>query len=132
MQQRLRDYIDAVMQHFPNVYAWDVVNEVASDTPNDANPYRTDSPWYRAYSVGGLRRRASTCAMRSPSPRRRAPSSAATAVDMKLMINDYNTENCRQARQRPRHRARPAERRHVRSTASATSSTCSSVPTSPR
>ena len=38
VQQRLRDYIYAVVQHFPNVYAWDVVNEVASDTPNAANP----------------------------------------------------------------------------------------------
>ena len=49
----MRDYIFAVIQHFPDVYAWDVVNEVASDTPNAANPYRTDSPWYIAYSVGG-------------------------------------------------------------------------------
>src|SRR5262245_29334041 len=53
VQQRLRDYIFAVVQHFPNVYAWDVVNEVATDTPNAANPYRTDSPWYIAYSRGG-------------------------------------------------------------------------------
>ena len=53
VQQRLRDYIFAVIQHFPDIYAWDVVNEVASDTPNAANPYRTDSPWYIAYSVGG-------------------------------------------------------------------------------
>src|SRR5687768_2185453 len=34
VQQNLRDYIFAVVQHFPNVYAWDVVNEVASDTQN--------------------------------------------------------------------------------------------------
>src|SRR4051812_12016190 len=32
VQSRLHDYIFAVVQHFPNVYAWDVVNEVASDT----------------------------------------------------------------------------------------------------
>ena len=36
------------------MYAWDVVNEVASDTQNAANPYRTDSLWYAAYSVGGM------------------------------------------------------------------------------
>jgi hypothetical protein len=53
LQQHLRTYITAVMQHFPNVYAWDVVNEVATDTPNATNPYRTDSPWYIAYSNGG-------------------------------------------------------------------------------
>ena len=34
VQQRLRNYIFAVVQHFPKVYAWDVVNEVASDTQN--------------------------------------------------------------------------------------------------
>ena len=35
LKLHLHTYIDAVMKHFPNVYAWDVVNEVASDTPND-------------------------------------------------------------------------------------------------
>ena len=50
---RLRDYIYAVIQHYPDIYAWDVVNEVATDVPNAANPYRTDSPWYIAYSAGG-------------------------------------------------------------------------------
>ncbi len=29
---------------FPNVYAWDVVNEVASDTPNAANPVSHQQP----------------------------------------------------------------------------------------
>jgi endo-1,4-beta-xylanase len=92
VQQRLHDYIFAVMQHFPNVYAWDVVNEVASDTPNAANPYRTDSPWYRAYSVGGLDgsqyvRDAFTFAAQA---RNFIGRSSAT---MKLMINDYSTEN---------------------------------------
>ena len=53
MQQRLRDYIFAVVQHFPKVYAWDVVNEVATDAPDPLTPYRTNSPWYIAYSVGG-------------------------------------------------------------------------------
>src|SRR5688572_4331618 len=91
VQQRLRDYIYAVVQHFPNVYAWDVVNEVASDTPFDPNPFRTNSPWYLAYGVGG------------GDPReyvRDAFQFAAEArnlvgrnsSNMKLMLNDYNTE----------------------------------------
>jgi endo-1,4-beta-xylanase len=91
VQQRLRDYIDAVIRHFPNVYAWDVVNEVASDTPNDPNPYRTSSPWYQAYSNGGLRgadyvRDAFNFASQSRQAIGR------NSADMKLMINDYNTE----------------------------------------
>jgi endo-1,4-beta-xylanase len=92
VQQRLHDYIFAVVQHFPNVYAWDVVNEVASDTPNAANPYRTDSPWYRAYSVGGLDgaqyvRDAFTFAAQARNFIGR------NSTSMKLMINDYSTEN---------------------------------------
>jgi endo-1,4-beta-xylanase len=91
MQQRLRTYISTVMQHFPNVYAWDVVNEVASDTENAANPYRTASPWYEAYSVGGMNgadyiRDAFTFA---DDARFALGKSSAT---MKLMLNDYNTE----------------------------------------
>lgn len=91
VQQNLCNYIDTVMRHFPNVYAWDVVNEVASDTPNDPNPYRTNSPWYTAYSNGGLRgadyvRDAFTCAARTRAAIHR------TTADMKLMLNDYSTE----------------------------------------
>ena len=88
---RLRDYIYSVIQHFPDVYAWDVVNEVATDVPNAANPYRTDSPWYIAYSVGG--------ADGSEYVRdafRYANNARATigrdSSTMKLMLNDYNTE----------------------------------------
>ncbi len=88
---RLRDYIYTVMVHFPDVYAWDVVNEVASDTPNDTNPYRTNSPWYIAYSVGGADgseyvRDAFLYATQARALMNR------TSADMKLMINDYNTE----------------------------------------
>ena len=91
VQQRLRDYIFAVVQHFPNVYAWDVVNEVATDAPNPVTPYRTNSPWYIAYSVGGqdgseyvrdafiFADQARTLANRN-------------SLNMKLMLNDYNTE----------------------------------------
>jgi len=91
VQQRLCNYIDNVMRHFPNVYAWDVVNEVATDTANATNPYRTNSPWYDAYSVGGLNggdyvKDAFTCAAATRAAIGR------TSADMKLMINDYNTE----------------------------------------
>ena len=91
--QNLRTYIFAVIQHpaFANVYAWDVVNEVASDTPNAANPYRTDSPWYQAYSVGGLNggdyvRDAFLFATQARN------SIGKNSGNMKLMLNDYNTE----------------------------------------
>ena len=91
VQQRLCNYIDNVMRHFPNVYAWDVVNEVATDTANATNPYRTNSPWYDAYSVGGLNggdyvKDAFTCAAATRAAIGRS------STDMKLMINDYNTE----------------------------------------
>jgi endo-1,4-beta-xylanase len=91
LQGRLCDYIDAVVTHFPQIYAWDVVNEVASDTENPANPYRTSSPWYQAYEAAGANGwdyvvDAFECA-----------NQARTAIgrnsgNMKLMLNDYNTE----------------------------------------
>jgi endo-1,4-beta-xylanase len=73
------------------VYAWDVVNEVASDTQNAANPYRTSSPWYQAYSVGGMNgadyvRDAFDFANQARS------SIGRNSATMKLMLNDYNTE----------------------------------------
>ena len=91
VQQHLRSYIFAVVQHFPNVYAWDVVNEVASDTQNAANPYRQDSFWYMAYSIGGMNgsdyvRDAFTFANQARA------SINKTSATMKLMLNDYNTE----------------------------------------
>jgi endo-1,4-beta-xylanase len=90
VRQRLKTYIDTVMPHFPDVYAWDVVNEVASDTPNAANPYRTDSPWYQAYAVGGNDGSAYVRDAFLFATQRRF---AMNRVDsMKLMLNDYNTE----------------------------------------
>ena len=88
---RLCQYIDAVIKHFPQVYAWDVVNEVATDTPNAANPYRTDSPWYQAFALGGndgsdYVRLAFACAAQSRQEAGR------NSANMKLMLNDYNTE----------------------------------------
>jgi endo-1,4-beta-xylanase len=91
LQQRLCQYIEAVVRRYPLVYAWDVVNEVASDTQNPANPYRTDSPWYQAYAAGGndgsqYVRDAFICANQSRLAIGR------NSANMKLMLNDYNTE----------------------------------------
>jgi endo-1,4-beta-xylanase len=89
VQQHLRTYITAVMQHFPDAYAWDVVNEVASDTPNAANPYRTDSPWYQAYSqAGGDGRDYVVDAFMIAGQVR----TQMAKPQMRLMLNDYNTE----------------------------------------
>jgi endo-1,4-beta-xylanase len=89
VQQHLRTYITAVMQHFPDVYAWDVVNEVASDTPNAANPYRTDSPWYQAYSqAGGDGRDYVVDAFMIAGQVR----TQMAKPQIRLMLNDYNTE----------------------------------------
>jgi len=91
VQQRLREYIRAVMFHWPDCYAWDVVNEVATDTPNATNPYRTDSPWYIAYATGGADgseyvRDAFLFATQARTAMGRNDS------NLKLMLNDYNTE----------------------------------------
>jgi endo-1,4-beta-xylanase len=91
LQQHLRAYIFAVVQHFPEVYAWDVVNEVASDTQNAQNPYRTDSLWYAAYASGGGNgadyvRDAFNIANEA------RMSIGKNSSNMKLMLNDYNTE----------------------------------------
>lgn len=90
VQQRLKNYIETVMQHFPDVYAWDVVNEVASDTPNAANPYRTTSPWYEAYSVGGADGSQYVRDAFLFATLKRAQMNRVST--MKLMLNDYNTE----------------------------------------
>lgn len=91
VRQRLRDYIFAVVEHFPEVYAWDVVNEAASDTPNAANPYRTNSPWYQAYSVGGADGSEYVRDAFLYATQARA-SLGKTAAQMKLILNDYSTE----------------------------------------
>jgi endo-1,4-beta-xylanase len=79
VRQNLEDYITAVVTHFKDkIYAWDVVNEVVSDSDGGTAPYR-DSNWYQA--AGG-------------------PDyidwafQAARAADPNtlLFINDYNTE----------------------------------------
>ncbi len=91
VRQRLRDYIFSVMQHFPDVYAWDVVNEAASDTPNATNPYRTNSPWYQAYSVGGSDGSEYVRDAFLYATQARA-ALGKTAAQMKLILNDYSTE----------------------------------------
>jgi len=92
VRNRLRTYIVDVVTHFgAQVYAWDVVNEVASDTQNDANPYRTSSPWYQAYSVGGLNG-SDYVADAFLFANEARTSLGLTRTSMKLMLNDYNTE----------------------------------------
>jgi endo-1,4-beta-xylanase len=91
VQQHLRSYITAVMNHFPNVYAWDVVNEVATDTANAADPYRHDSPWFAAYANGGLSGKDYVVdAFMIAGEVRTAMGK--NSGNMKLMLNDYNTE----------------------------------------
>ncbi len=93
VQQRLRDYIFDVIQHFGcDIYAWDVVNEVASDTQNAANPYRTTSPWYQAYAVGGMDGADYIADAFTFAAQARATLTNPACPDMKLMLNDYNTE----------------------------------------
>jgi endo-1,4-beta-xylanase len=93
VQQRLCQYINAVVTRYPQIYAWDVVNEVASDTQNAANPYRTNSPWYQAYLAAGVAnpgfeyvKDAFDCAAQARNAIGR------NSGNMKLMLNDYNTE----------------------------------------
>ncbi len=83
VRQRLEDYITDVVTHFKDdVYAWDVVNEVASDASGAI--YRTDSPWYQAFSVGGG----------DGAEYIEIAFRAARAADPNalLFINEYNTE----------------------------------------
>jgi endo-1,4-beta-xylanase len=90
VQQHMRDYINMVMEHFPNVYAWDVVNEAASDNASSADGFRTDSPWYQAYSFGGKDGREYVRdAFYFATLKRTAMN---RVNDMALMLNDYNTE----------------------------------------
>ncbi len=66
-----------MLTHFRGkVYAWDVVNEVASDTPGQT--YREDSPWYTALGPDYIE--VAFRAARAADP------------DVLLFINDYNTE----------------------------------------
>lgn len=93
LQQRLCQYINAVVTHFPQVYAWDVVNEVASDTPNAANPYRTASPWYQAYLAAGVANPGFEYVSDAFACANIARNNAGrNSGNMKLMLNDYNTE----------------------------------------
>ncbi len=79
IKARLQKYITDVVTHFRGkIYAWDVVNEVISDDDGSTAPYR-DSNWFQA--AGG------------PDYIDWAFEAARAAdPDVKLFINDYNTE----------------------------------------
>jgi len=79
IKARLQKYITDVVTHFKGrVYAWDVVNEPISDDDGPTAPYR-DSNWFQA--AGG------------PDYIDWAFEAARAAdPDVKLFINDYNTE----------------------------------------
>lgn len=83
VRQRLEQYITDVVTHFADdIDAWDVVNEVASDS--EGQIYRTDSPWYEAFSVGGGDgAEFIEIAFRA---------ARAADPDAKLFINEYSTE----------------------------------------
>lgn len=76
IRQRLETYIHDVVTHFKGkVYAWDVVNEVASD---GETVYREDSRWHRALGPDYIE-----WAFRA---------AHAADPDVQLFINDYDTE----------------------------------------
>jgi endo-1,4-beta-xylanase len=77
VRKRLETYITEVVKHFRgHVYAWDVVNEVASDTAGQT--YREASPWYEALGPDYIE-----YAFRA---------ARAADPDVALFINDYGTE----------------------------------------
>jgi endo-1,4-beta-xylanase len=94
---RLHDYIWSVVRHFGGqIYAWDVVNEVVNPDPNSTAPYRTNGPWYQTY-LNAKNAGANVepwdyieDAFRDAAEAR--DSLGLTGADMKLMINEYNTE----------------------------------------
>jgi endo-1,4-beta-xylanase len=97
VRTRLHDYIHNVVVHFGGkLYAWDVVNEVVAVDPNSSTPYRTDSPWYRAYQ--NAKNAGANVqpwdyiedAFRYADEAR--TSLGLTSADLKLTINEFNTE----------------------------------------
>ncbi|GAB3226370.1 hypothetical protein GCM10027447_16490 [Glycomyces halotolerans] len=83
MIDRMEAHIGAVADRYGDrIWAWDVVNEVISD--NNAEVYR-NSRWYQIFDGPGYIDEAFKIA--------RAEFDAVGATDVKLFINDYNTEN---------------------------------------
>ncbi len=79
---RLERYITDVVTHFRGkVYAWDVVNEAASNVAGEI--YDKNSVWYKAYSIGGRGEDYIEDAFRA---------ARAADPDVKLFLNDYSTE----------------------------------------
>jgi endo-1,4-beta-xylanase len=77
IRTRLEQYVTNVVTHFKGkVYAWDVVNEVASDNPGEI--YRETSPWFKALGPDYIE-----YAFRA---------ARAADPDAQLFINEYDTE----------------------------------------
>jgi endo-1,4-beta-xylanase len=77
VRRRLEKYITDVVSHFRGrVYAWDVVNEGASD--NSGEIHRTDTPWHQTLGPEYI-----DIAFRA---------ARAADPDAALFFNDYNTE----------------------------------------
>lgn len=97
VRRRLHDYIWSVVRHFGGkIYAWDVVNEVVNPDPTSSTPYRTNGIWYQTYAnakAAGANVEPWDYiedAFRDADEAR--TSLGLTGADMKLMINEYNTE----------------------------------------
>ncbi|WP_051393051.1 endo-1,4-beta-xylanase [Glycomyces arizonensis] len=83
MRDRLAAHIGAIADRYGDrIWAWDVVNEVISD--NNAEVYR-QSRWYEIFDGPSYISDAFNIA--------REQFDEAGATDVKLFINDYNTEN---------------------------------------
>jgi endo-1,4-beta-xylanase len=97
VRMRLHDYIWNVVRHFGGkIYAWDVVNEVVNPDPTATSPYRTNGPWYQTYAnakAAGANVEPWDYiedAFRDADEAR--TSLGLSGADMKLMINEFNTE----------------------------------------
>jgi endo-1,4-beta-xylanase len=87
VEARLRGYIRDVLTHFgDDIYAWDVVNEVAGDAAGQI--YRTESKWYQAFNACSDGQRYIEIAFNEAAATR-----TAGGFSFLLFINDYSTES---------------------------------------
>jgi len=77
---RLKEHITTVVSHFKGkVYAWDVLNEIISDSASTTKIYRETAPWYKICGDEFI-----------PKIYQWAHEADPNAI---LFYNDYNTEN---------------------------------------